>query len=198
MKKTIYIIFIMSILYLSIANALDECKGVVDNNDLPCEVLLPINTSITACNSINVSFFTNATLLDSNFMIQKNPSICAGNFTQTTFGTYLIIYSTGDSGSITIEEDINNTFYLYVVSIIVFFILFGIGFHLEDNVPIILAGMLSIVLAINLFINGFPNLTNDFLKQGIVIVLVGIGFYFVLAPSIEEIESWKGRMEGFD
>ena len=184
----------MGILYLSIANALDECKGVVNNNDLPCEVLLPINTSITACNTINLSFFTNATLLDSNFMIQKNPSICAGNFTQTTFGTYLIIYSTGDSGSITVEEDINNTFYLYVVSTIIFFILLSLGFYLEDNVPIILSGMLSVALAVNLFINGFPNLTNDFLKQGIVIVLAAIGFYFILAPSLQEMENWKDRI----
>ena len=89
MKKTILITFIIGILYLSIANALDECKGVMNDNELPCEVLLPINTSITGCNTINVSFFSNATLLDSNFMIQKNPSICFGNFTQTTFGTYL-------------------------------------------------------------------------------------------------------------
>ena len=193
MKKLITIlIFILSI---GLVSALDECKGTVNPNGVPCSVLLPVNTTLTNCNTINVSFYSNTTLLESHFMTTLNPFMCNGNFTQTDFGTYGIQYSTGDSGSITVEEDINNAYFLYVISLIVFFIMLGIGYSIEDEVFLILSGMLSIVLALNLFINGFPGLTSAFLQNSIVIVLAGIGFYYVLVPSIEVIEKW-GRESG--
>ena len=193
MKKIIYIIFVISILYLSIVNALDECKGTVNPDEVPCSVLLPVNTTSTNCNTINVSFYSNTTLLESHFMTTLNPFMCDGNFTQTDFGTYAIQYSTGDSGSITVEEEINNRYFLYVVALIVFFIMLGIGYHIKDEVFLILSGMLSIVLALNLFINGFPGLGNAFLQNSIVAVLAGVGFYYVLVPSIELIENWGER-----
>ena len=189
MKKLIVIlIFILSI---GLVSALDECKGTVNPDEVPCSVLLPVNTTLTNCNTINVSFFSNTTLVDSHFMNTLNPFMCNGNFTQTDFGTYAIQYSTGDSGSITVEEEINNRYFLYVVSLIVFLIMLGIGYHIEDEVFLILAGMLSTVLAINLFVNGFPGLANTFLQNSIVVVLAGIGFYYILVPTVELIESWK-------
>jgi len=192
MKKLITIlIFILSI---GLVSALDECKGTMNNNEVPCIVLLPVNVSLTPCSTINVSFYANSTLLSSQFMGEHNSFMCDANFTQTKFGTYTIFYSTGDSGSIIIEEDINNRYYLYVVATIIFFILLGLGFYLEEETFVIIAGFLSIILAINLFVNGFPNLTNDFLRNGIVIILAGIGFYFVLDPSIHLIESWRTKL----
>lgn len=186
MKKLI--IFLIFILSIGLVNALDECKGTVNPNEVPCQVLLPVNTTLTNCNTINVSFYSNTTLLESHFMTTLNPFMCNGNFTQEGFGTYGIQYSTGDSGSITVEEDINNAYFLYVVSLIVFFIMLGIGYTIEDHVFLIFSGMVSTVLALNLFLNGFPGLSNAFLQNSIVVVLAAVGFYYVLIPSIELIE----------
>ena len=188
MKKLITIlIFILSI---GLVSALDECKGTVNPDEVPCAVLLPVNTTLTNCNTINISFYSNTTLLESHFMTTLNPFMCDGNFTQTDLGTYAIQYSTGDSGSITVEEQINNRYFLYVISLVVFFIMLGIGYYIQDELFLILAGMLSIVLALNLFVNGFPGLTNTFLQNSMIIVLAGIGFYYVLVPSVELIERW--------
>ena len=192
--KTLIIILIF-ILSIGLVSALDECKGTVNPNEVPCSVLLPVNTTLTNCNTINISFYSNTTLLDSHFMTALNPFMCNGNFTQTDLGTYGIQYSTGDSGSITVEEDINNAYFVYVISLIVFFIMLGIGYHIKDEVFLIFSGMLSIVLALNLFLNGFPGLTNAFLQNAIVMVLAGVGFYYVLIPSIEVIENF-GRESG--
>ncbi len=189
MKKLILFLFLL--INISIVSALDECKGTVNTNEVPCAVLLPVNTTLTSCNLVNISFYENTTLLESHFMTELNPFMCLGNFTQTDFGTYGIRYSTGDSGSITIVEDINNRYFLYVISLLAFFIMLGIGYYIEDETFLILAGMLSIVVAINLFINGFPGLNNEFLQNAVIIVLVSVGFYYVLVPSIELIESWR-------
>lgn len=196
MKKIILIIVTISILYLSIVNALDECRGTMNDNEVPCVIFLPINISDTACNTINVSFYLNSTYLESHFMIEHNSFTCFNNFTQTNWGTYTFFYSTGDSGSITIEEDVDNRYYLYVVVALAFFILLGLGFYLQDGTFSIIAGMLCAVIAIDLFMNGFPGLTNEFLKNGITIVLVGISFYFIIAPTVEFFENFKGTFGG--
>jgi len=96
----------------------------------------------------------------------------------------------------TVEQEVESEYYLYVVSIIVFFALLSLAYYVEEPVFAIVSGMLSIVIAVNIFVNGFPNLTNEFLKNGITIVLVGIGFYFILAPSIEFFENFQDRLSG--
>ncbi|KKL08290.1 hypothetical protein LCGC14_2577330 [marine sediment metagenome] len=88
-----------------------------------------------------------------------------------------------------------NIFYLYIVGAIIFFVLLGLGHYMEEPTFIIISGMLSMVLAINLFINGFPNLTNEFLKNGVVIVLAGIGMYLILIPSLRYLETFRGGEE---
>ena len=70
MKKLI--IFLMFILSIVSVSALDECKAVVHNNEVPCEILLPTNVSITSCESINVTFYSNSTFLYSQVMLENN------------------------------------------------------------------------------------------------------------------------------
>ncbi len=88
-----------------------------------------------------------------------------------------------------------SVFYLYIIGTIIFFILLGLGYYLEEPIFVIISGMLSMVLAINLFINGFPNLTNEFLKNGVVIILAGIGMYLTVMPSMRFFEGFGGREE---
>ena len=185
--KTIIYVFI-SIVLISIVSALDECKGTIFDTDVPCLIFLPYNND---CTSVEMYVYSNgSTLLDFRYMYQYNPFTCNTTFNYSTYGTYTFNYSTGDTGSITVEEDVNNRYYLYVVALIAFLSLLGLGYWLEESMFVILSGMLSIVIAINLYVNGFPNLTNEFLKHSIIIVLTGIGFYFMIAPSLEDLKEW--------
>ncbi len=175
-------------LLIPLVFAIDECKGTMNNNEVPCLVILPVNISTTACNTVQVSFYNDSIFLNVQTMEEYSPFSCNATFNYTEFGTYIFNYSTGDSGSIVIEEDVDNRYYLYVISLAVLFILLGIGYVTEEKFFVILSGMLSCVIALNLFLNGFPGLTNEFLKNGIVIIFAGMGFYFILAPSLEYLE----------
>ena len=183
------IFWIIAIIFLALpVFAIDECKGTMNNNEVPCLVILPVNITTTACNTIQVSFYNASVFLNAQTMEEYSPFSCNATFNYTEFGTYSFNYSTGDTGDIVIEEDVDNRYYLYVIALTVFFILLGIGYFTEEKFFVILAGMLSCVIAINLFLNGFPNLSNEFLKNGIVMIFAGVGFYFILAPSIDYFE----------
>lgn len=79
-------------------------------------------------------------------------------------------------------------YYLYIVVFIVIIILLGLGYYLDDPVFSLFAGMLLVVTAITIFNTDFINLTNEFLKNGIVILLIGIGLYYLIAPTIKIIQ----------
>jgi len=190
MKKTI---FLLIFLLIPIALAIDECERTVFDTDVPCLILLPNSTS---CDSITISFYQNTTFLYTQTMSFYESFNCNVTFNQTEQGVYTFLYSTGDTGTITVTEDIDNRYYLYLVAVLFFFGLLFLGYYLEDGTPTILAGMLSCILAINLYQNGFPLLTNEFLKHCVIMVLLGLGFYFILAPSIEYFENLKGTFGG--
>jgi len=185
MKK---IIIIILLLIVPAASALLECKGTMNPKDIPCMTLLPNNVTITSCSLINASYYNGSIKIYQEVMQDYSSFYCNATFNITNHGTYGILYSTGDTGSIIVQEDVNNRYYLYVVVTIVFILLIIVGYRLEDTTFIVLAGMLCCVMAVNIFLNGFPDLTNEFLKNGIVIVLAGIGFYLIVGPSVEDIK----------
>jgi len=190
MKQTIF--FILFLLFSGVVTALDECKGTMDSNDIPCSVILPVNTTSTACDTLEVHFYNESTSIYNSTMSQNNYFSCNATFNQTLWGTYTFLYSTGDSGSIVVETERNNIFYLYTIAMIAFLVLLWLGYYLEEPAFQIIAGMLSAVMAVNLIRNGFPTLTNTFLQTSIVIVLSGVGFYFIVAPTIEWFQKHFG------
>ena len=88
-------------------------------------------------------------------------------------------------------EGENAEYIFYIITFIIFFTLLGIGYYKVDGVFVMISGMLAMIIGINLFINGFPHLSNTFLKNSIVVVIWGIGAYLTLAPAIEFFEGWK-------
>ena len=190
--KKIIIFFIMGILLINISSALTECERIIFPSGSPCILFLPNNNTFRSCDLVNVTFYSNnqTKILSNKLMGNFTPFLCNVTFDFTNISTYTFFYSTGDSGSITIKEDVNNTYYLYVIAFIVFIILFIMGYWTKDTTFIVIDGMLCVVIAINLLVNGFPSLTNIFLKNSIVIVLIGIGFYLML-PLVEySIKLW--------
>ena len=186
------IIFLLAfVLLIPLVYALDECKGTILINEIPCLVLLPYTND---CTTIAIKFYNNgSTLLDDRLMSQYSPFSCNQTFNYTSFGTYTFNYSTGDTGSIVVEEDEFQQYYLYLAVLMVFFILVGVGYWKEEGIFVMIAGMLAMVIGINIFINGFPNLTNTFLRNGITTVIWGVGAYLILAPAMEFFENWREK-----
>lgn len=189
MKKQL-IIGIVMLALIQLVSALDECKGTMNNNEVPCLLFIE-NSSSNPCATMSVSVYSNTSgLIYTQSMDQFTSFLCNGTFNITDYGTYPIQYSSGDTGSIVIEEDVDNRYYLYIIALIVFIILLCLGYQLEDSTYTIISGIISAVIAINIYFNGFPNLVNEFLKNGIVIVLAAIGFYLILIASINKLEEW--------
>ncbi len=189
MKKTILLILI--ILMFPIVMALENCKGIMFANDIPCSIFLPVNTTVIPCNTIGLSVYNNATLLHTETMDELNKFNCNGTFNYTGVGTYTFLFGTGDSGSIDVVEDENQQYYLYVVALIIFFILLLIDYKLEDGWFTMIAGILAMIIGINLYISGFPNLVNNFLRVGIALPFWGVGAYLILVPVMKWFEDWK-------
>ncbi len=191
MKKTTIAGIVTLILLIPLIYSLDECKGTMLTNEIPCLVLLPYTND---CTTIGIRFYNNgSTLLDDRLMSQYSPFTCNQTFNYTSFGTYTFNYSTGDTGSIVIEEDEVQQYYLYVVVLIIFFILVGLGYWKEEAIFVMMAGILAMIIGIALFNYGFPNLTNEFLKNAIVVVIWGVGAYLIIAPAMEFFEEWSGK-----
>ena len=188
------IIFLLILLLIPLVSAIDECERTIFDTDVPCLVLLPNQT--TSCNSITISYYANTSFLYTQTMGKYTNFMCNSTFNQTKRGVYNLDYSTGDTGTITVTEDVNNRYYLYVIGILIFFILFGLGYKLERPEFVSVAGMLLCILAIDIITNGFPNLTNEFLREMIVVVLLGIGFYLIIVPWIDYLVEFGGSLGG--
>lgn len=188
-KLLIIIIFLVSI---QLSTALDLCEDTPEIST-NCAMVTP---ELTQCTTYDYKIFnTSGTVIETGSLTLLENDVYYFNLTLGE-GEYLIRLCDGALREIIIAEDVNNRYYLYVVAILVFFGLLAIGYYLEDATFVIIAGMLSSVIAINIFFNGFPGLTNEFLKDGISIIFAGIGFYLMLAPSIEFFEEFKGGMPG--
>jgi len=191
MKKTTIIEIVSLILSISLVYSLDECKGTMLTNEIPCLVLLPYTDD---CTTVGIRFYRNgSTLLGDRLMAQYSPFACNQTFNYTSFGTYTFNYSSGDSGSIVIEEDENQELYLYLFAFFVYFVLVGIGYWKEEGTFLMIAGILAMIIGINIFNNGFPNLTNEFLKNSMVVIIWGVGAITLFFPIMEFFENWRDR-----
>lgn len=182
--KKIKLLWILILLLPLPVFALEECKNPMLARDSPCLLLLSYNES---CN-LNVTIYQNATLLSSKAMSNFSKFICNATFDLKGIGTYTFFYNNSATGSLTIEEDVNAEYYLYIVVFIVFIFLMWLGYSLQESTPITIAGFLLGIIALDLFLNGFPNLDDNFLKNTFVIVLSGLSFFLMVAPDIEEIQ----------
>ena len=82
----------------------------------------------------------------------------------------------------------SDLFYIYITLFGVFIILMSLGYYLQDEWFIIFSGMLSMVVAIFLFNNTFENLTNPYLKNGMITIFAGLGMYLSVVPFLNKME----------
>lgn len=156
-----------------------------------------------ACGNCSIIVYnrSGSVMIDRTQLPQTNPYLYTFNasINLSSYGTYpYAINCTNDKicqGECQVEimqecEGENEEFYLYIVAIVVFFILVGLGYYYEEGTFVIISGMLATIIGIVIWFYGFPNLTNIFLKHAISVVIWGVGAYLIIAPSMEFFESW--------
>ena len=182
-----FLSFIFLILFLStVAYAMDECSGKIDTDDVPCHVFLPNNeTGTPDCDGITISYYFNETFLYSQAMTNFTPFLCNSTFNQTDLGTYTFLFSTGDIGSIILEEGLKMILMLYFVIAMIIAML-GVALWKEDTTLASIGGFLTMILGIWIGIDGFGTL-NNLLSNAIAVVFICVGFYIVLKVNLESL-----------
>ena len=175
----------MVLLLIPIVSAIDHCESEMMPGEIPCMVVSTWDYP-GDCNAYQVSIYdeTPSLLTTLNMSLYGVTGRCNVTFEYTERGSYTLNFTSSDAGTI-IVNDSENRYYLYIVALAVFIVLLILGFWLQEAPFVIISGMLSVVMAIHIYMNGFPNLANTFLQNGIVIVLAGIGFFLIMIPSIE-------------
>ena len=202
--KAALLIVISLIILLMIPSVLSIC---CEKNE-PCTISETCqdgdcgNATITIYNGTGIVINPQTTMNEINsFLYTFNAS--ENNF--TSYGIYPYAINTTTSkfcqGDCYVEVKAEcfatpDEYYLYIVGIILFFGLFGLGYFLEDTTFTIISGMLLVVIAIALYQIGFSKLDNEFLKQAIIMVTAGIGFYLIIVPSVDWFENFKGSFGG--
>lgn len=163
------------------------CEDIIESTSDGCLMVTP---TVTNCANFNYNIYNNeSTLIESGNLTIFNTGtdIYSFNFTQST-GSYIVELCDGTTREIQVKDTElnNNIYYFYVIAFLLMIALLVMGFSSQNIWLVILAGMLSITLAVSIFFNGFPSIDNEFLKNSAVIVLAGMGMYFVIAPYLEE------------
>lgn len=164
---------------------LNECQGVMHPSDIPCYVLLPVNTSITACNSLEVQFYNISDSLYNQTLDQYGPNSCNATFNMSGLGTTNFLYSTGDTGSIVVDGGRTMELLIYL-GMVVSFLLLGFGWLMKDENITAISGILFFVVGVFITINGFSYLSN-LLTIGVALVFWALGSYIFIRSGMESI-----------
>lgn len=164
----------------------DNCKGTIRSEDVPCHILLPYNISTLVCTNVVAGVYNITDNIYNQTMTAYNDFFCNATFNQSSVGTYTILYSTGDTGTIVVEEG-NKMIYLLYFALVVIIGLFVVGQYWEMYEFVSISGILTLCFGIFVFMNGFNGLQN-LIVEAISIIAILIGFYFFIGPVLEYLE----------
>lgn len=141
---------IVMILLVPLVFSLDECKGVMTTEDIPCLVFLPVTNG---CGPIELEFFRDTTFLETRDMGTFTPFLCNTTFNFTTLGTYSFNYSTGDTGTIILEEDrMLNIFqllvYTFLTALAITLLVLMHKFRDEQGTPVVYGAFAATIFVI--------------------------------------------------
>lgn len=189
MKKIIYALLILLILPITLAQ---EICGDGAEINTGCTMLTP---ELTSCDSYTYEIFNrDSDLIESDSLSVFNNDIYYFNFTQGE-GEYAVRLCDGAVREVFVLDPPEIEFYLYAISLLIFILLIGFGYYSEQQIFMVVGGFFGSAIALSLYLNGFPNVTDTFLTNSLSVIIAGISFYYMVAPFIEEFESWKFQRE---
>ena len=166
-------------------------------SDIPCTIFLPVSTS---CSGVSVSFYLENNFLETREMGEYTPFYCNTTFEYTELGTYVFNYSTLDTGSIILEEDIMlDIFHLAVYGLMgglgLIFMLFMHLFKDDSGSSIIYGIMASALFAIigAMLVSGFELIKGVTFFFDINYYLIALAFILTLYNATVSMNLWKIR-----
>lgn len=175
-RVTLFFFFFLII--SMIVSGADECRGTISQDDIPCLAFLPRNSTTLNCDDVRIDFFLNDSFLYRQTMDNYTGSQCNATFNSSMLGTYLISYSTGDTGSIVVVEGIKMIL-LFYFTLAVLIVLIGLGIWFREPVLSGLGAIGLFVFGLHLHINGFSTV-NNVLVQYLAILFIGLGVIFFI------------------
>jgi len=163
--------------------AMKECQSKTTSDEIPCTILLPNNITDTDCTDINISIYRNETLLYKLSMSNYTLYFCNVTFNQTEPGIYPILYSTGNTGSISVTRG-NNMIYLLYFATAIILLLFFVGFYNKDYTSLSIGSMLLMIMGIFLHINGYNGIYN-IIVETMALIFILFGAYVFLRSIFE-------------
>lgn len=174
MKQAIIIIMVLTTIYT--ANAI-MCEDVIEPY-VNCTMVTPI---IDCDNHTYQVYNETGSIVTSGTLTQYDSDIYYFYFNEED-GEYLVkLCDNRTTREIIVEKDLTR----YVIAIVIILVLLALGYTLKQHLFLIMAGMLFCILALYIYNTGFPDVTNRFLINSIVIVIAGMGFYYLIAPSVD-------------
>ena len=70
-------------------------------------------------------------------------------------------------------------------------LLIGFGYKLENLVLLFMGGVVSILMGFAFYFQGFPGFDSVTMNL-LAIVFIGLGFYFLIMPSVKMLENGFG------
>jgi len=183
-KKLVWII-VLALLVIPMVSAA-TCTDEVAYDTLPCDVITPVIN----CTEYNATVMNidNASFNYSTAMLPVGDGTYTFEFNYTEIGGYSIVICDNSSSTINIVYSFSieeRNYWLYVFVLLTALTFYLLGKYLTDDAFPIISGMLLCVLAIHFIINGYPNLTNEFLRNSVFFILLGIGLYLIANHSIK-------------
>ena len=180
MKANLYILVLL--ITIATASALDICS---DKNEILTDCVMvtpPLNCTNYTYSIFNIS--GNLSMHNNLSEVYPDSDIYQFNFTQPE-GNWVIQLCDGTSREVNVKESPNIKYQLYIITIIMAALLWYLGYKNELPFMVSLSGFIIASLGIYLWIDGFPYLTNDFLQNGLSLIMVGMGAFLAAVPIIE-------------
>lgn len=155
-----------------------ECRGTTETDDIPCQILLPVNTTSTTCSGVTVEFYNESKNIYNYTLTEYNDHNCNVTFNDTSLGVYTFHFSNGDSGSIIVTEGYRMVYLFYFI-LALLTLLAVVGIFKQDVTFTSIAGMGAVVVGIYIHRNGFSTVSNT-MTEFLAICFICIGFYFMV------------------
>lgn len=165
-KWSISIFLILLVLPLVVG--LEECKGVVEPEDIPCRITSTWAYDNCSNNSVTI-YADNGSLVETKILGKYGETaLCNFTFNYTSKGTYTYNVSSGDTGVVIVEVKMITIAMIIGLSCIAFLFLY-FSFNLDNEhfllkILLIFFSLYAVILIPATIINGVDITKNSFLN----------------------------------
>ena len=167
--------------------AAEQCSKNTPSDSLPCNLYKQYGAD--ACTNYNITVKYLVDNSTNNLSASSiNINLYQYDFDINKEGDYLISYCDDTSETIGVYDTQIN---VYIVFIAIIGMLVVFGYKYNEKVLLMFAGIIVIALGFLVSSNGYPDITNNFMKTMFAMPVWGIGIYLMASNGLKFIkEGW--------